>query len=146
MDGTAESFERPVVVAAEQGCVVDAGGAAELVLDDVVGLAALWRCVAAGEAAGAIAGGKGEALGFGEAALAAEVELESPAGALHEVVVAGCASVQRWASVVGMMPPWPVVTVPVLSIQSCRSLMSRTVALMPPQVGWSPVRCRVAGR
>src|SRR4051794_17213161 len=50
----------------DQGAVVDAGGSAVGVVDDVVGLAVLGWAVAAGECASAVSGYQCQALAFGE--------------------------------------------------------------------------------
>ena len=61
----------PVVVAAEEGEVVEVRFAAVGPVFDVVGVTPAWRSVAALPGAAAVAGGEGAALGWGDAAGAA---------------------------------------------------------------------------
>lgn len=73
--GPAALLEVPVVVAAEQGEVVEVGVAAVGPGEDVVALAPLRWMGAGGEGAAGVAGDEGEGLGAGgDAAGAAEVE------------------------------------------------------------------------
>ena len=66
-----------VVVGAEQDAVVDGGGSAVLVFDDVVGFAVRRRGVAAGEHAALVAGDDRQALVLGEDAVAGAVGVDA---------------------------------------------------------------------
>ena len=64
--GPASSGMVAVVEPAEHGAVVDARGAAEGVVDDVVRLAPIWLDVASWERTSAVSGDHGQTLAFGK--------------------------------------------------------------------------------
>src|SRR4051794_39850405 len=81
--GPAVLVERAVVEAADQGHVVQVGGAAGGPFGDVMDLGPGGRAIAAGEGAAAVPGGEGEALAAGGEALAGAVG-QDPAGVVED--------------------------------------------------------------
>ena len=126
-----------VVVAAEQGEVVDVGGAAVGPVGDVVSLALARGPVTAGEGTAAVSGGQGDGLaGGGDPGGPAEVERDALGGA-RSAGSAALVAVRR-ASPTGISVPCSLTASPWRS-RSWASSMCQTVAAgVPPQAGRSP--------